>query len=177
MLKKVPHNDYHVPTHTCLNSSHECCCRTWVAISSFDSLMIVISLFCVTRHTQDLCIYHVIMMSYSPIIRRRWTDRLYMQLTKICNWVSHISPTFVYIIPMYLRLTTFTKTLPPNVISPKRNCVFFRSGAPPMTLLTAGALTDPHLPATASNVCTTDVRLGGVGRVARPNKNPGYAGA
>ena len=71
MLKKVPHNDYHVPTHTCLNSSHEGCCRTPVAISSFDSLMIVNSLFCVTRHIQDLCIYHV-----------------YMQLTKICSWVS-----------------------------------------------------------------------------------------
>ena len=27
-----------------------------------------------------------------------------------------------------------------------------------MTLLTAGALTDPRLPATASNVCTTDAR-------------------
>ena len=34
-----------------------------------------------------------------------------------------------------------------------------------MTLLTAGALTDPQLPMTASNVCTTDARLGGVGRV------------
>ena len=37
-----------------------------------------------------------------------------------------------------------------------------------MTLLTAGALTDPRLPATASNVCTTDARLGGVGRVPPP---------
>ena len=48
-----------------------------------------------------------------------------------------------------------------------------------MTLLTAGALTDPRLPATASNVCTTDVSLGDVGRVPTPpppNKNPGYAG-
>ena len=45
-----------------------------------------------------------------------------------------------------------------------------------MTLLTAGALTDTQLPVTASNVCTTDARLGGVGRVASPNKNPGYAG-
>ena len=34
-----------------------------------------------------------------------------------------------------------------------------------MTLLTAGALTDPQLPATASNVCTTDERLGGVSQV------------
>ena len=44
---------------------------------------------------------------------------------------------------------------PPNVISPKQNSIFFALG----TLLTAGALTYPHLPATASNVCTTDVRL------------------
>ena len=48
----------------------------------------------------------------------------------------------------------------------------FRSGAPPMTLLTAGALTEPQLPATASNVCTTDTSLG----APPPNKNPGYAG-
>ena len=34
-----------------------------------------------------------------------------------------------------------------------------------MTLLTAGALTAPQLPATASNVCTTDAWPGGVGRV------------
>ena len=39
-----------------------------------------------------------------------------------------------------------------------------------MTLLTAGALTDPRLPATASNVCTTDARLGGVGRVPPPQQ-------
>ena len=42
-----------------------------------------------------------------------------------------------------------------------------------MTMLTAGGLTDPghpYLPATASNVCTTDVRLGGVGRVPPPKQ-------
>ena len=39
-----------------------------------------------------------------------------------------------------------------------------------MTLLTVGALTDPQLPATASNVCTTDARLGGVGRVPPPKQ-------
>ena len=39
-----------------------------------------------------------------------------------------------------------------------------------MTMLTAGALTDPQLPATALNVCTTDARLGGVGRVPPPNQ-------
>ena len=47
------------------------------------------------------------------------------------------------------------KNPPPNVISPKQNCYFFHSGAPPMTLLTAGAPTDPQLPATASNGVST----------------------
>ena len=46
-----------------------------------------------------------------------------------------------------------------------------------MTLLTAGPLTDPRLPATASNVCTTDARLGWRRPGGPPpNKNPGYAG-
>ena len=66
---------------------------------------------------------------------------------------------------MYLRLTTFTKTLPQMSFHLYFLLFLCRSGAPPMTLLTAGALTDPRLPATASNVCTTDARLGGVGRV------------
>ena len=39
-----------------------------------------------------------------------------------------------------------------------------------LILLTAGALTDPQLPATASNECTTDARLGGVGRVPPQTK-------
>ena len=87
---------------------------------------------------------------------------------------------------MNLRLTTFTKTLPQMSFESLLNryilkftcfCVtfksfivlrcikfhlyffllfLFRSGAPPMTLQTAGALTaDPKLPATAINVCTT----------------------
>ena len=70
------------------------------------------------------------------------------------------------------------KNPPPNVISPIFFAILFRSGALSMTLLTAGAITDPQLPATASNVCTTDARLGGVGRVPPPppNKNSGYAG-
>ena len=60
---------------------------------------------------------------------------------------------------------------------PKMSChlylllFLFRSWAPPMTLRSAGAFTDRQLPATASNVCMTDAKLGGVGRV-----NPGYAG-
>ena len=70
---------------------------------------------------------------------------------------------------MYLRLTTFTKTLP-QMSFHLIVCFFFRSGAPLITLPTAGVLTDLQLPATASNVCTTDARLGGIGRVPPPNK-------
>ena len=64
----------------------------------------------------------------------------------------------------------------PNVISTNFLLFLFCSGAPPTTLLTDAAITDPQLPVTASNVCTTDARLGGVGQVPPPNKNTGYAG-
>ena len=40
-----------------------------------------------------------------------------------------------------------------------------------MTLLTAGALTDPQLPATASNVCATDAWLGVAGRCPPKQKS------
>ena len=76
----------------------------------------------------------------------------------------------MYIIPMYLRLTTVTKTLPQMSFHLYFLLFLFRPGAPPMTLLTAGALTDPRLLATASNVCTTDARLGWIGRVPRQTK-------
>ena len=81
--------------------------------------------------------------------------------------MKHISPTSMHSIPM--RLTTFTKTLPQMSFHLYFLLFLFRSGAPPMTLLTAGALTAPRLPATASNVCTTDARLGGQTKtLARP---------
>ena len=51
-----------------------------------------------------------------------------------------------------------------NVISPIFFCNLFSLWAP--ILLTAGALTDPQLPARASNVYTTDARLGVIDRVA-----------
>ena len=83
---------------------------------------------------------------------------------------------------MYFRLTTL-KIPPPNVILPILFCNFFSIWAPPMIILTAGALTDPQLSARASNVYTTDARLGGIGRVASTGwhqpgapPNPGYAG-
>ena len=56
---------------------------------------------------------------------------------------------------MYFRLATL-KIPPPNVISPILFCNFFSLCAPLMILLTDGALTDPQLPARASNVYTTD---------------------
>ena len=82
--------------------------------------------------------------------------------------MKHISPTFMYIIPMYLRLRTFTKTLPQMSFHLDLLLFLFRSGARFMTQLTAGALTDPQLPTTASNACTADARLGGVGGVPPP---------
>ena len=105
-----------------------------------------------------------------------WRTPLYSSLCTFTG-MKHISPTCMYIIPMYLRLTTFSKQMSFHLYF---LLFLFRSGAPPRTLLTAGALTYPRLPATASNVCTTDARLGGVGRCPPPpppNKSPGYAGS
>ena len=69
------------------------------------------------------------------------------------------------------------KNPPPNVISPIFLLFLFSSGAPPMTLLTAGALTDPQLPATAS-ICARLMQgwVASAGWPPPPNKNPGYAG-
>ena len=83
--------------------------------------------------------------------------------------------TYIYV----FEADNIYKNPPPNVISPICFAIFSRSGAPPTTLLPDRALTYPQLPATVSNVCTTDARLGGVGRVPPPpppNKNPGYSG-
>ena len=79
---------------------------------------------------------------------------------------AHFTYIYVYHTNVF-EADNIDKNPPPNVISP----IFFRSGAPPMTLPTAGALTDTQLPATASNVSTTGARLGGVSRVPPPKKN------
>ena len=77
-----------------------------------------------------------------------------MLLSELTNTIGmkHISPTFRYIMPLYLRLTTFTK--------PSPKCHFsylllflFCSGAPIITLMTAGALTDLRLPARQLQTC------------------------
>ena len=91
---------------------------------------------------------------------------------------AHFTYIYVYHTNVF-EADNIYKNPPPNVISPIYIFVLFifRSGAPPMTLLSAGALTDTQLPAAASTVCTTDAKLDGVGRVRDPpNKNPGYAG-
>ena len=80
-----------------------------------------------------------------------------------------LSPTFRYIKPMYLRLKNIYKN-PPQKYHVTYLLLFVRSWAPLITLLIAGALTDIQQPAAASNVCTTDARLGGVGRVP-PSSN------
>ena len=84
--------------------------------------------------------------------------------------MKHISPTLMYIIPMYLRLITFTKILPQMLFHLYLFAIIISLWAPPMTLLTVGALTVPQLCATASNVCTTDARPSGVGRTPPQTK-------
>ena len=85
---------------------------------------------------------------------------------------------YIYVYHTNVFVADITKTLPQMSLHLYiLSYFYFALGHPPMTLLTAGALTDPQLPAIASNVCTTDARLGGVGRVLLPNKNPGYAAA
>ena len=77
--------------------------------------------------------------------------------------------TYIYVYHTNVsEATTFTKTLPQMSFHLYFLLFLFHSGAPSKTLLTAGALTDPRLSATASNVCTTDARLDGVGRVPPP---------
>ena len=83
------------------------------------------------------------------------------------------TPSFTYImfiirfIPMYLRLTTFTKTLHQVSFQLYFFLIFFH---PCLLTNFTETPTDPQLPATASNVCTIDARLGGVGRVPPQQK-------
>ena len=72
---------------------------------------------------------------------------------------------------MYLRLTTFTKKKPPpNVISPIICFAILISlwGSTQSRLCWLLERSYRQLPATVSNVCTTDARVGGVGRVPPP---------
>ena len=83
--------------------------------------------------------------------------------SSVCTFIGlmHVSPTLMCIIPMNLRLTTFTKTVPQMQFHIYVLLFYFALGLhAPMTLLTDGALIYPQLPATGSNVFTTDARLG-----------------
>ena len=84
--------------------------------------------------------------------------------------MKHISPTFMYNHTNVSEADNIYKNLPQMSFHLYFLLLLLHSGAPPMILLTAGALTDPRLPATASNVCTTDARLGGVDRVPPPKQ-------
>ena len=64
---------------------------------------------------------------------------------------AHFTYIFFISCPMYLRLETFTKNLPKCNIAYIFLLFLFRSGAPPMTLLTAGAWMKA-----SNDVCTID---------------------
>ena len=75
---------------------------------------------------------------------------------------------------MYLRLTTFSKPLPKCQFTYLFLLFLFRSGAPPMTLLTAGALPD-KTPAARDSFKRMHQVVAWRG-APPPNQNPGYAG-
>ena len=77
--------------------------------------------------------------------------------------------TYIYVYHMNVsEADNIYKNPPPNVISPIFFAIYISLWG--STHDSARALTDPRLPATASNVCTTDARLGGVGRVPPQTK-------
>ena len=82
--------------------------------------------------------------------------------------IKHISPTFMYINHTNVFEADDIYNPPPPSVILHYIILLFRARAPPVTLQIAGALTNPQLPETASNVCTTDARLAGVGGVPTP---------
>ena len=90
------------------------------------------------------------------------------------QFIVHVNRNEAHFIYIYVYHTNefeaanVYKNPPLNVTSPIFFAFFlFHSVAPPMTLLTTGAFTDPKLPAIASTVCTTDA-----GRVASVGSPP-----
>ena len=81
-----------------------------------------------------------------------------------CRW-KNISPAF-----MYLRLTTFTKTLPKCHFTHIFSYFYFALGLHPRLCWLRDRSHIPMLFATVSTVCTTDARLAGVGRVPPPQQ-------
>ena len=85
--------------------------------------------------------------------------------------MKHISHRFMYIRPMYLRLTTFTKTLPQMSFHLYFFAIFISLWGSTHDSADCRSAHRPKLPAAASNMCTADVRLGGNGRVAPKQKS------
>ena len=83
-------------------------------------------------------------------------------------YVRRNEAQFTYI--LVFEVDNIYKNPPPNVIPPIFVAIFISPWVSTHDLLTAGELTYPQLLATVSNVCTTDVRLGGVGRVPPPQQ-------
>ena len=83
---------------------------------------------------------------------------------------AHFTYIYVYHTNVF-EADSIYKTLPQMSVHIFCLLFFSRSGAPPMTLLTAGALTDPQVSATVSHMCATDAWLGGVGRVPPKQKS------
>ena len=93
-------------------------------------------------------------------------------IEQLCTFIrmKHISPTFMYIIPMYLMLTLQKPC--PNDISPIFFAIFISLwGSTHYPADCAGALPDPSCPQQLQT-CAPLMH----GRVVSPNKNPGYAG-
>ena len=63
-----------------------------------------------------------------------------IELSSVCTFIEmkHISPTFMYIIYNVFEAANIYKTLPQMSFHLYFLLFLFRSGAPPMTLLTAG---------------------------------------
>ena len=88
---------------------------------------------------------------------------------------EHFTYIYVYHTNVFEADNIYKKTSP-NCHFTNLFAICFRFGAPLITLLNAGVLTDLQLPATASNVCTADEGWVASAGCPPPNKNPGYAG-
>ena len=93
--------------------------------------------------------------------------------SSLCTFIGmkHISPTYSIACKCIWGWQHLQKLSPKCHFSYILLLFLFCFGVPPMTLLTGGALTDPQLPATASNMCTTDPWLSGDGRVSPKQKS------
>ena len=96
-----------------------------------------------------------------------WYDLTNTIAHSLCTFIGikHISPTFMCIIPMYLRLTTFTKTIHQMSFRRYFFAIFISLWGSTHDSADCFSAHRPQLPATASNVCITDAWLGGVGRM------------